>query len=116
MPPRVIRGPFAFLLYALFILVFCVGFIWGIVWPILNVFDVPITYLYIITVVAYIFLMMAVVITVEKRRRKDAAIEKLPVKEVIEGVAKICPHCGTLASQTSIKCPKCGSLLESNAK
>jgi len=112
MLPRVIRGPLAFLLYALFLLVFCVGVIWGVVWPILNLFDVPITYLYIMTVVAYIFLMTAVIIMVEKRRRKDAAIEKLPVKEVIEGAAKICPRCGTLASQKSIKCPKCGASLE----
>jgi len=77
------------------------------------VFDVPITYLFIITALAYTSLMIAIVLTVERRRRKDVILEKLPVKEVIEGVAKTCPRCGTLASQKSTNCPKCGAPLES---
>lgn len=111
--PRIIQGSLAFLVYALFILLLCVLFSWGIVWPILSVFDVPITYLYVITVVAYVFLMIAIILAVKKRRRKEVVPEKLPVKDVIEGVAKICPHCGTLAAQKSTKCPRCGAPLES---
>mgnify|MGYP001109529774 CR=1 FL=1 len=110
MRPKVIRGPLAFLAYALSILFFCVLFFWGIVWPILDVFDVPITYLYVTTILAYVSIMMAIVLTVVKKRKGGVLIEKLPTKEIIEGVAKICPRCGTLASQDSVKCPKCGFL------
>jgi len=60
--------------------------------------------------------MVVIVFTAVKGRWEDGALERLPVKEVIEGVAKICPHCGTLASRDSVKCPKCGNLLEPKTK
>ena len=116
MRPKVIHGPLAFLAYALSILFFCIIFFWGIIWPILNVFDIPITYLYVITILAYVSIMMAIVLPMVKKRRETALLEKLSTREVIEGVAKICPRCGTLASQDSIKCPKCGFLLGSKDK